>query len=374
MKKVFFLLFAVSVLLMSCGKDKNDPVAVSSITLNKTTLALTVGDSETLAGTLLPANATNKTIAWSSSNAGVATVDATGKVTAIGAGTSTIIANAEGKTANCTATISPVVIAVSSITLNKTTLAFAVGGSETLTGSILPADATNKTIVWSCSNTDVATVDATGKVTAISAGTTTITATADGKTATCTVTLVTISEKDWVLINGVKWATRNVDAPGTFAATPEASGMYYQWNRKQGWPATGSVTGWDASMPTGTFWETENDPSPVGFRPPTNAEIKSLFDAKYIVGNWLALTKSGVPGFIFFDKVSSKSLFLPASGYRRVDGSLGEVNVRSLYWCSQQLINTETRVNVIDVYKGGTDYTWGGQEKLWGFSVRPVVK
>ena len=79
-------------------------------------------------------------------------------------------------------------VAVESVTLNKTELTLEVGGEETLTATVAPDNATNKTVTWSSSNNTVATV-ANGKVTAVAAGTATITATADGKNATCAVTV-----------------------------------------------------------------------------------------------------------------------------------------------------------------------------------------
>lgn len=92
-------------------------------------------------------------------------------------------------------------VAVESVALNKTELTFKVGENETLTATVTPYDATNKSVTWTSSNTQVVTVDA-GKVTAVSAGTATITATASGKSATCAVTVNvavdrTVTEAEW---------------------------------------------------------------------------------------------------------------------------------------------------------------------------------
>lgn len=75
--------------------------------------------------------------------------------------------------------------------MNKTTLSLAIGANETLTATVLPADATDKTVTWSSSDSTIATVDTKGKVVAVKAGTTEITVnTVDGsKTAKCTVTV-----------------------------------------------------------------------------------------------------------------------------------------------------------------------------------------
>ncbi|GAB6123013.1 Ig-like domain-containing protein [Dysgonomonas termitidis] len=168
---------------------KTTTVEPTSVSLNKTTLALTAGNSETLTATVAPSNATDKTVTWISSNTSVATVDANGKVTAVKAGSATITAKAGDKTAVCTVTVSDATIVVSSVSLNKTTLALTVGNSETLTATVTPSNATDKTVTWVSNNTSVATVDANGKVTAKAKGTATITAKAGDKTASCTVTV-----------------------------------------------------------------------------------------------------------------------------------------------------------------------------------------
>ena len=85
----------------------------------------------------------------------------------------------------------PPVVSVTSVTLNKTATSIQVGGTETLTATISPTDATNKNVTWKSSNTAVATVDDNGKVTGVAAGEATITVTTEegGKTATCKVTV-----------------------------------------------------------------------------------------------------------------------------------------------------------------------------------------
>ena len=164
-------------------------VPVTSIALNKTSLSLKEGESETLVATVSPDNATDKTVTWSSTNTSVATVDASGRVTAIKEGTATITAKAGDKSATCSVTVSKNVVAVTSIALNKTSLSLKEGESETLVATVSPDNATDKTVTWSSTNTSVATVDASGRVTAIKEGTATITAKAGDKSATCAVTV-----------------------------------------------------------------------------------------------------------------------------------------------------------------------------------------
>ena len=111
-----------------------------------------------------------------------------------------------------------------------------------------------------------------------------------------------------VVINGVKWATRNVDAPGTFAANPYNAGMFYQWNRKKGWATTGDVTDWDSNNFVGDTWEEANDPSPAGWRVPTMSELGKLFDENKVNFEWI--TVSGISGMRIIDKATSNSLTL----------------------------------------------------------------
>ena len=169
---------------------KSAPVPVSSVTLNKTALALTVGGTETLLATVLPGNATDKTVAWSSSDPAVASVE-NGTVTALAVGTATVTASAGGKSMDCTVTVTeaPAVVPVSGVTLDRTVLSLTAGETEILTATVQPADATDKTVVWSSSDSGVASVDNSGTVTARMAGTAVITASAGGQTASCTVTV-----------------------------------------------------------------------------------------------------------------------------------------------------------------------------------------
>ena len=168
-------------------------IDVESVSLNKSSMTLEEGSSETLIATVVPSDAEDRDVQWRSNNASVATVDGNGRVTAVSAGTATISAETNnGKRASCTVTVVPRVVEISSVTLNKASLSLVKGTSETLIATISPSNATNKTIVWSSSNTAVATVNSSGRVTAVDAGTATITATSsNGKSASCRVTVVT---------------------------------------------------------------------------------------------------------------------------------------------------------------------------------------
>ena len=163
-------------------------VDVESVTLDKTTLSLAVGETAQLTAMVKPDNATYKNVTWTSSDESVAKV-ADGKVTAVKAGKATITAKCGSKAAECVATVT---VPVSSITLDKTILSLTIGETTRLKATITPIDATIQTITWSSSRNSVATVSSTGLVTAIAEGTTIITASADGVYASCTITVSNI--------------------------------------------------------------------------------------------------------------------------------------------------------------------------------------
>lgn len=177
------------------AKVESAAVTITGITLNKSKTTIAVGSTETLSvENVTPFNATDKSVTWSSGNTDVATVNATtGEVTAVTAGTATITATANdgsGVTATCTVTI---IIPVTSVTINNApTEALFVNSTGTLTATVLPNDATDKTVTWSSSDPDYVSINAeTGEYTIMGTkgyGSATITATAGDKTATCTIT------------------------------------------------------------------------------------------------------------------------------------------------------------------------------------------
>ena len=169
----------------------SETIAVEQITLSATSLSLKLGDSRTLTATVIPSDATDSQVTWSSSDPSVATVSDQGEVTAVRAGNCTITATAGGKSAACTVTVSTQEIPVERITLSSTSLSLKEGDSHKLTATVTPSDATDSQVTWSSSDPSVATVSDQGEVTAVRAGNCTITATAGGKSAACTVTVST---------------------------------------------------------------------------------------------------------------------------------------------------------------------------------------
>ena len=164
------------------------PVAVTEVWLNQTSVTMKVKDIIVLNASVLPENATEKAVTWSSSAPNIVKVE-NGKLTALAEGTAVITAKCDNKTATCTVTVQKADVPAESVTLDKTTLEMTVNGTEKLTATVLPQDATVTTIEWSSSNSDIAAVEQDGTVTAKAEGVVTITAKCGEKSAECTVTV-----------------------------------------------------------------------------------------------------------------------------------------------------------------------------------------
>ena len=172
----------ITVTTESGGKTATCKVTVSiaptGVTLNKSNVILTArGQTETLTATVSPNNAADKSVTWKSSNTDVATVDNSGKVTAVGNGIATItVTTASGsKTANCDVTVR---IAVTDLSLDKVSVTLEKKGDTIRLNTIVsPYNAANQRVVWSSSDTTVATVENNGKVIAVGYGRAVITAT-----------------------------------------------------------------------------------------------------------------------------------------------------------------------------------------------------
>lgn len=182
-------------------------VNVQSVSLNKSSITLTEGESTTLTAVVSPSNATNKNVRWSSSDASVASV-VNGKVTALKAGSSTIKVTTEdgGLTASCQVVVKSKEIRVKSVSLNRETLALEPWERATLTATVSPSNATNKNVWWSSSDATIVSVD-NGRLYARKLGRTTITVTTeDGRhKASCQVVVENIGEGSHEGIGEKEW-------------------------------------------------------------------------------------------------------------------------------------------------------------------------
>ena len=189
-------------------------VKANKITLNKENVTFTaLNQTFSLSATVTPENAEEKAVGWNSNNMSVVTVDKDGKITAVGKGSAEVFCflKSNGEVfAKCSVTVQipdtqpeptkpepkpteQEVVKVSGITLNPDiSLKIEEGNSSKITATVVPSNATNSSVKWVSSSPDVATVDDSGNVTALKAGSTTITCTAvdgSGVSATCPVTV-----------------------------------------------------------------------------------------------------------------------------------------------------------------------------------------
>lgn len=167
-------------------------IGVSSISLNKNTVSIEEGKTETLVASINPVNATNSNVSWTISNENVATVE-DGIITAVSAGVCTITVTSEdgGFSSSCEITVIHPTISVTGISLDKSTVDMIIGESQTIYATLTPSNADNQKISWTSSDNSIVTVS-NGVLTANGIGTASITAISDdGKyTAMCNVTVV----------------------------------------------------------------------------------------------------------------------------------------------------------------------------------------
>jgi uncharacterized protein YjdB/fibronectin type 3 domain-containing protein len=196
-----------------------DVSVISPLTsITTTAMSLNKGATRTIAITKTPIDATD-VLVYSSNNTVVATVDTTGKVTAVGAGTATINISSQSNpsiSADCEVTV---IVPVTGVTLSSTNAVLYNQNTLQLIATVLPKDAINKSVVWNSTNPAVATVDQSGKVTPVSPGTAMIkVTTVEGNHfATCNVTVVNINEVNIQATDAI--ANEAGTDPGTFTVT-----------------------------------------------------------------------------------------------------------------------------------------------------------
>lgn len=166
------------------------PIEVEYVEISETEISLNPGLSYTLSATVYPYNSTDQTINWSSSDPSVATIDEKGVIKALSEGSSIITAESNnGKKASCTVNVTPLIIEITSITLNAEEVEMEIGQQITLMATILPEDATERELHWESSDIEVATVH-NGTVSAIGIGETIISVyTTNGVSASAVVTV-----------------------------------------------------------------------------------------------------------------------------------------------------------------------------------------
>lgn len=354
-------------------------VSVTGVTLNKTSLSMTEGDTQTLTATITPSNATNKNVSWISSNSSVATVNSNGSVSAVKVGTAVITATTEdgGKSASCMITVKP--ISVTGVSLNQTNLTMIVGDTQTLSATVIPSNATDKSVSWTSSNTAVATVSSSGVVSAKATGnaTITVTTTDGGNTSSCSIKVVEYN-RDYVdlgLPSGLKWATCNIGA-----TSPEQGGNKYAWGEIE----TKSIYWW-STYKWCNFNSSNNSVSLTKYYNSSSSKLENADDVAYIkLGwkwrmptnadwtelqlccTWTWTTQNGVYGELVTGP-NGNSIFLPSAGLDRY-GDYGYAG--GYYWSSSLSINSIEKAWSLSFYS--SNISRGVAVRYSGFSIRPV--
>ena len=186
---------------------KRNPIKATKITLSPSSLTLNVGAKKAVTATVLPSNASIKTVTWVSHNTNIAKVDSKGNVTGVGAGSTKI--SAYTTDGNVTATMNvtvksnsssggstkPTTVKVTDLIVAPTSVYLYVDETERISTTVLPSTATNKSLNWSSSNTSVATVSSSGVITGKKYGTTTIKVTSASNSNVSKVIAVTVTNK-----------------------------------------------------------------------------------------------------------------------------------------------------------------------------------
>lgn len=163
-------------------------VKPETIVVSHSEISLFAGQAAHITATVYPENAADKSIAWTSSDETVVSVDNTGIITAIAVGTATIHATCGETSATCRVTVMPT--PAERVVLDRNEIELKAHGGTRLTATVLPASTTDKTITWTSSDETIAKVDNTGMITAIAVGAATVYATCGHVEAACQVTVV----------------------------------------------------------------------------------------------------------------------------------------------------------------------------------------
>jgi len=174
------------------------PPVVTTVTVAPTSASVVAGATTTLQATVKDQNGnvmTGQTVTWTTSNAAAATVNSSGVVTGVAAGSATITATSSGKTGTSNITVTAVPPVVTTVTVSPTSASVVAGATTTLQATVKDQNGnvmTGQTVTWSTNNALAATVNSSGVVSGVAAGSATITATSSGKSGTSNITVTAI--------------------------------------------------------------------------------------------------------------------------------------------------------------------------------------
>ena len=341
------------------------PVPVSAVSVGLGATSLFGGQTTQATATTLDGSGgvlSGRVVTWSSSNTAVATVSASGLVTAVVAGTAEITATSEGKSGSATLTVTPIPVATVAVTLTPSTItAVETAQASAITrdgsGSLLPGRA----VAWSSDNTGVATVDpASGLVTAVSAGTATITGRSEGKsgTAVITVTAVPIASISVSLTASSIHIGQTTQATATTldAGGNALTGRSIAWSSDNNAIATVSSTGLVSAVSAGsaTITATSEGKSGSGTLAVTLVSVASVA---------VTLTPSTITTV---ETAQASAVTLDANG--------GTVTGRAIVWSSDNsAVATVSQDGVVTTVSAGTAHITATSEGQSGSATLTVT-
>ena len=381
MKRILSIFAFEAGLILAACTPKEQEIAVTGVKVEPTSVSLEVGETTMLKATVEPADATDKSVTWSSSNVPVAAVQ-DGTVVAIAPGSATIIVTtvSGGKTATCAVTVKAKgsgedpnggeEVKAKGIKLSKSVLTLKAGEtSDAIKVTLEPENATDKSFTVVTSDSAVAEVAKTSDsgftVKGISGGIAEITVTSpDGPTATLVAKVIpAIQEVDLGLPSGVKWASFNIGA-----SAPEDFGCFYAWAETEPKEDYAKGTYKLGEEPFSKYNDTDNkvylDPEDDaatalygdGWRTPALAELRELKDKC----TWKWTEVNGVKGQTVTGP-NGNSIFLPAAGLMNgTDNKFKEID--GVYMVLEKLAGTFN-----------FDST-GAIDRTWDYSIGATVR
>lgn len=364
-------------------------VRVTAVSLDHNYITISAGQSKQLIATVSPTDADNKSVVWESSNPSIASVSASGLVTAHSIGEAIItVTSVDGAyTDSCrVVVIGNTAVPVTGIVLSDSAWTLDYNGSFTLMATVLPSSATDRTVYWTSSNNDVATVD-NGFVQAVFPGETTITARAGDCYAYCNVTVIDSRAVDMGL--SVLWATHNIGA-----ASFDDYGSIYAWGEHSPkldywWPTyiwceepyegcpliTTTLTKYCDNADYGNVdglltLLKEDDVANIAYggnwRTPTRVEWQELMNNC----TWTWSAQYNQYGFVVTSNINGNKIFLPAAGFR-VDTSYSNYGTNGYYWSAS--VYSGAPYDAYALFMSSGEVKTGHTRRYFGFSIRAVA-